>query len=87
MTTPGTGKGASIIAAIVMIDALVLLNGAYLWDLIVGKYDGWIQLGWKAYIAIAIANIAIVASMAWLLVRAARAGRGDDSGPPKSVGR
>lgn len=86
MTMPRTGLGATIVAVIVMIDALVLLNGAYLWDLIVDKHDGWILLGWKAYAAIALANAALIGAMAWLFARASRPGRGD-AGPSSTVGR
>jgi hypothetical protein len=67
----------SVVAAMVVFDAVLLLNLAYLWDLIVDTYDGWILLGWKAYTAVAIANAAIIIGLAWLFARAARPRGGD----------
>ncbi len=63
---------ATIIAAVMLFDAVALLNGVYLWDLIVDKHDGWILLGWKAYLGIAIANLGVIGALAWLFARAMR---------------
>ncbi|MEX2647423.1 MAG: hypothetical protein WD673_00260 [Alphaproteobacteria bacterium] len=63
---------APIIAAVLVFDALLVLNGVYLWDLIVDKHDGWILLGWKAYVGIAVANLGVLGALAWLLARAMR---------------
>ncbi len=57
------------IGAIVMVVGLALVNIAYLWDVLLAKHDGWISLGWKAWVAIAITNLVCIAGMAMTLAQ------------------
>jgi len=76
-----------IIAAVVLFDAVALLNGVYLWDLIVDKHDGWILLGWKAYLGIAATNLGVIGALAWLLAWALRRDRASPSDGAAAVKR
>ena len=67
------------IGAIVMIAGFVLVNIAYLWDLLLVKHQGFIYLGWKAWIAIVIANLVGIAGMVMTLaLRSPPEGGGSD---------
>lgn len=48
---------------ILMVIGVVALNAVYLWDMIIGTHDGMIYIGTWAWVAIVIANIAIIASL------------------------
>ncbi len=67
------------IGAIVMVAGFALVNIAYLWDVLLAKHSGWILLGWKAWIAIVIANLVCIAGMAMTLAqRSTPEGGGSD---------
>ncbi len=67
------------IGAIVMVAGFALVNVVYLWDILLAKYSGWIFLGWKAWIAIVIANLVCIAGMAMTLAqRSPPEGAGSD---------
>ncbi len=57
------------IGAIVVVAGFALVNIAYLWDILVAKDSGWIYLGWKAWVAIVIANLVGIAGMAMTLAQ------------------
>ena len=55
--------------AILMVIGVGALNFVYLWDMIIGKYDGAIVLGLWSWVAIVIANITIIASLVKMVGR------------------
>lgn len=52
-----------------MVIGVAALNIIYLWDMFANKHDGLIYIGPWSWVAIAIANIAIIASLAKMVGR------------------
>ncbi len=61
--------------AILMVIGVALLNITYLWDMFTDKHEGMIIIGPLAWVAIVIANIAIVASLVKMVGREQHPGR------------
>lgn len=61
--------------AILMVIGVAALNFVYLWDMIVGKHDGMINLGMLSWVVIIIANVVIVFSLVKMVGREQHAGR------------
>jgi hypothetical protein len=61
--------------AILMVIGVAVLNFIYLWDMIVGKHDGFIFLGLWSWVIIVVANVVIVASLTKMVGREEHAGR------------
>ena len=55
--------------AILMVIGVAALNITYLWDMFADKHEGAIILGLWAWVAIVIANIAILASLVKMVGR------------------
>ncbi len=70
--------------AILMVIGVAALNFVYLWDMIVGKHDGMINIGVWAWVAIVIANIAILASLVKMVGRKEHSGREGGGDQPDS---
>ena len=70
--------------AILMVIGVAALNFVYLWDMIIGKHDGMIYIGMWSWVAIAIANIVIVASLVKMVGREEHPGREGDDGAADS---
>ena len=69
------------IGAIVMVAGLALVNVVYLWDVLLGKHEGLIQLGWVAWVGIVIANLVGIAGMAMTLAQRSPLERGGSDEP------
>ncbi len=67
-----------------MVIGVAALNFVYLWDMIINKHDGLINLGMLSWVAIVIANIAIVASLVKMVGREQHPGREGGSEQPGS---
>ncbi len=52
-----------------MVIGVAVLNFTYLWDMFADKHEGMISIGPLAWVAIVIANIAIVASLVKMVGR------------------
>ena len=55
--------------AILMVIGVAALNFVYLWDMLIGKHEGWIYIGMWSWVAIVVANIVIVASLVKMVGR------------------
>ena len=73
------------IGAIVMVAGLALVNVVYLWDVVLGKHEGWIYLGGKAWVAIFIANIVLVGGMVMTIAARSRPQSGSSDEPAAKV--
>ena len=70
--------------AILMVIGVAALNIVYLWDMFADKHDGMISIGPWAWLAIVIANIAIVASLVKMVGREEHPGREGGGEQPDS---
>ena len=61
--------------AILMVIGVAALNFVYLWDMLIGKHEGWIYIGMWSWVAIVVANIVIVASLVKMVGREKHPGR------------
>ena len=64
--------------AILMVSGVGALNFVYLWDMLIGKHEGWIYIGMWSWVAIVVANIVIVASLVKMVGREAHPRREGD---------
>ncbi len=77
-------KGRSI-GAIVMIEGIVLVNFVYLWDVLLGKHEGLIYLGGKAWVGIFIANIVLVGGMVMTIAARSQPQSGSSDEPAANL--
>ena len=67
-----------------MVIGVAALNFVYLWDMIIDTHEGMISIGMLSWVAIVIANIAIIASLVKMVGLEQHAGRDGGSEQPDS---
>ena len=70
--------------AILMVIGVAALNVVYLWDIIVDKHDGLINIGLWAWAAIVIVNVAIIAILVKMVGREQQSGADGGGEQPDS---
>ena len=70
--------------AILMVIGVAALNFVYLWDMIIGKHGGMINIGMWSWVIIVIANIVIVSSLVNMVGRKQHFGHEGDGDQPDS---
>ncbi len=73
------------IGAFVMVAGLALVNIAYLWDVLLGKHEGAILLGGRAWVGIFIANIVLIGGMVMMIAARSRPQSGSSDEPAAKV--
>ncbi len=73
------------LGVLVMIAGVTLVNIVYLWDVLLGKHEGAILLGWHAWVAIVIANIVFVGGLVMTIAARSRPQSGSSDEPAAKV--